>query len=345
MNYYERHIGDYLKDTAHLSLLEHGVYARLLDVYYTRETALPDDQVARLIAARSKEERAAMQAVLSEFFDLQADGWHQARCDREIHRYTEGEPEREVKKANEDNRLKRHRLERAELFKTLTDAGHHAAWNIGMQDLRDMVKRLTDPLPATAATRTPATPPATAPATPATATQSPDPDTIPSTTKNKGRGSSTDLPRARDDDAGPGPDPGGPTPAGRACLAIKAAGIADVNPGHPRLHALLQAGVTPQAFGDHAAALVARGKGKFALLLATVEGQLRDAAAAGAVPPVTPAKPAGDDWDTQRGVEAIAERFGLPPWDQMVAFHTYRAQVRRAEKAAETAAKTAEATA
>jgi uncharacterized protein YdaU (DUF1376 family) len=32
VNYYERHIGDYLKDTAHLSLLEHGIYTRLLDV-------------------------------------------------------------------------------------------------------------------------------------------------------------------------------------------------------------------------------------------------------------------------------------------------------------------------
>ena len=47
MNYYKRHIGDYLKDTAHLSLLEHGVYARLLDVYYTRETAIPDDHLRR----------------------------------------------------------------------------------------------------------------------------------------------------------------------------------------------------------------------------------------------------------------------------------------------------------
>ena len=34
MNYHKRHIGDYLKDTAHLSLLEH-VYARLLDVRTT----------------------------------------------------------------------------------------------------------------------------------------------------------------------------------------------------------------------------------------------------------------------------------------------------------------------
>lgn len=87
MNYYERHIGDYLKDTAHLSLLEHGIYTRLLDVYYTRESALPDDQVARLIGARSKDEKDALQAVLQEFFQRTDAGWAQDRCDREIARY------------------------------------------------------------------------------------------------------------------------------------------------------------------------------------------------------------------------------------------------------------------
>ena len=48
MNYYERHIGDYLKDTSHLSLLEHGVYTRLMDVYYTKETGIPKEDAARL---------------------------------------------------------------------------------------------------------------------------------------------------------------------------------------------------------------------------------------------------------------------------------------------------------
>jgi len=88
LNYYERHIGDYLKDTAHLSLLEHGVYGRLLDVYYTREAALPDAQVARLIGARSKDEIAAMRAVLAEFFVQEEGGdWIQMRCEREIERF------------------------------------------------------------------------------------------------------------------------------------------------------------------------------------------------------------------------------------------------------------------
>lgn len=84
MNFYKRHVGDYLRDTAHLSLLEHGVYTRLLDVYYTRESAIPDGQAARLIGARSKEEREAVTRVLEEFFDFDDGKWTQRRCEREI---------------------------------------------------------------------------------------------------------------------------------------------------------------------------------------------------------------------------------------------------------------------
>ena len=89
MNYYERHIGDYLKDTAHLSLLEHGVYTRLLDVYYTREGPVPAREVARLIGARSREEREALAVVLAEFFEHQQadDCFHQKRADAEIERF------------------------------------------------------------------------------------------------------------------------------------------------------------------------------------------------------------------------------------------------------------------
>jgi uncharacterized protein YdaU (DUF1376 family) len=87
LNYYKRHIGDYAAATRHLSLLEHGVYCLMLDVYYTSERALPVDTraVQRLINARSKEEREAVEVVLEEFFEKHADGWHQSRCDEEIH--------------------------------------------------------------------------------------------------------------------------------------------------------------------------------------------------------------------------------------------------------------------
>lgn len=84
MNFYKRHIGDYIKKAGHLSLLEHGIYARLMDVYYTREAGIPEDKAARLISARSKDELQALARVLEEFFDLVDGVWVQNRCEEEI---------------------------------------------------------------------------------------------------------------------------------------------------------------------------------------------------------------------------------------------------------------------
>lgn len=68
-----------------------------------------------------------------------------------------------------------------------------------------------------------------------------------------------------------------PTPAGALCLALKRLGIGGVNPGHPRLLALLAAGATeaefagfvPQALGSN---------NPFAYLLGVVEGERKRAA-------------------------------------------------------------------
>jgi len=84
MNFYKRHIGDYIKKAGHLTLLEHGIYARLMDVYYTREAGIPEDKAARLIGARSKDELQALSNVLDEFFDLVDGTWTQGRCEEEI---------------------------------------------------------------------------------------------------------------------------------------------------------------------------------------------------------------------------------------------------------------------
>lgn len=84
MNYYERHLGDYAKDTAHLSMLEHGAYGLLLDRYYGTEQGIQADQAHRVARARSKEEKAAVDAVLSEFFTLSDGAWKHSRVEREI---------------------------------------------------------------------------------------------------------------------------------------------------------------------------------------------------------------------------------------------------------------------
>ena len=84
MNYYERHLGDYSKDTAHLTMIEHGAYSLLLDRYYSTEERIPASQVHRVARARTKEEKQAVDSVLSEFFSLSNGSWINRRADEEI---------------------------------------------------------------------------------------------------------------------------------------------------------------------------------------------------------------------------------------------------------------------
>lgn len=89
MNYYEHHIGDYAEATAHLSFVEDAAYSRLIRKYYASENPLPAElkAVQRLVGARTKEEKEAVETILDEFFFLDSDGWHNTRCDEEIARF------------------------------------------------------------------------------------------------------------------------------------------------------------------------------------------------------------------------------------------------------------------
>jgi hypothetical protein len=64
--------------------------------------------------------------------------------------------------------------------------------------------------------------------------------------------------------------------AGAICMVIKAEGMASVNPSHPELLALIDAGADVCHFAAAARTAVGKGKG-FAYLLAIVKGQLEDA--------------------------------------------------------------------
>lgn len=193
MNYYEHHIRDYDAATAHLTWDQDLAYTRLIRWYYRKEQPLPADvkEVCRLVRATTKSQKIAVASVLEEFFILQDNGWHHEVCDAAIEKFLAGEPERVVKKANENNRLAKHRDERARLFKALTDAGESAPWNIKIDELRALVARVTgvpETAPATGEQDTgnaAETQPATAPATPATATQTPIPNTQPPDTNHQ----------------------------------------------------------------------------------------------------------------------------------------------------------------
>lgn len=91
VHYYQFNIGDYRRDTFHLTLLEHGVYRQLMDSYYLNQKPLPADSavVMRTHNARTKEEKAAVLAVLENFFILTDEGWFHKRCDQNITTFLE----------------------------------------------------------------------------------------------------------------------------------------------------------------------------------------------------------------------------------------------------------------
>ena len=88
MNYYERYCGDYQRDTAHLSLAEHGAYTMLLDTYFSVEKPLSSDlpSLYRVCRAMTRLEQQAVKSVVDQFFPVSsADGFrHNQRADREI---------------------------------------------------------------------------------------------------------------------------------------------------------------------------------------------------------------------------------------------------------------------
>lgn len=102
MIYYQQHIGDYLTETAHLTVLEDGSYRRMIDRYFTTEAPLAADEVAlfRLLRARSDDEKDAVRVILQEFFIPVSEGWRHKRCEDEIAAYRE----RSAKSADAANR-------------------------------------------------------------------------------------------------------------------------------------------------------------------------------------------------------------------------------------------------
>jgi len=89
MNFFKKHIGDWIRDTAHLSAVEEGIYSRLIDQYYSREKPLPVDIKAacKLARASSKNDRLAVSYVLDSYFTLTENGYTHDRCDSEIKYY------------------------------------------------------------------------------------------------------------------------------------------------------------------------------------------------------------------------------------------------------------------
>jgi len=87
MHYYQFNIGDYMKHTARLSLMEDLAYRRMLDLYYLNDGPIVSDvkRLARQVGMSGNEEEIAF--VLSEFFLLDGDVYRNARADRDLASY------------------------------------------------------------------------------------------------------------------------------------------------------------------------------------------------------------------------------------------------------------------
>jgi len=70
LNYFEHHIGDYDKNTSHLSACEDGIYCRMIRRYLDKELPLDSDveEIKRVVRARSREEKKRLTSFSKSFF-------------------------------------------------------------------------------------------------------------------------------------------------------------------------------------------------------------------------------------------------------------------------------------
>jgi len=68
MNFYPRYVGDIMRDTSKMTLLEYGIFNRLLDQYYASEQPFTLNDAINIVRPINKVERAAITTVLNTLF-------------------------------------------------------------------------------------------------------------------------------------------------------------------------------------------------------------------------------------------------------------------------------------
>ena len=87
MHYYKFNLADWVLDTAHLTLEEEAVYARLINLYYADEQPISQDTSKVIRRLRLTGHEATVDTILAEYFQLTDGAWRHKRCDREIAEY------------------------------------------------------------------------------------------------------------------------------------------------------------------------------------------------------------------------------------------------------------------
>jgi uncharacterized protein YdaU (DUF1376 family) len=287
-------VGDYLADTQHLTRDQHGAYLLLLMAYWRNGGPLPDDddRLAAIVKASRKEWKLLRPAVV-EFFNIDLGVWRQKRADTEL----------------------AVSARRAAEATTKASAAANARW-------RRQDSGAQQHAPSNACSNAPSTPQAVLELCPP---PSPSPTTGIPADVAKDQNQRAQPVRALEKDQLPISSTGG-----EACKAMRLAGLADANPSHPKLLALLGQGISVSELVAAAETAVRNGKG-FAYALAAAEGRRRDAAAVRVLP-----SPSGalSDPDTRASLVHDARRLGIGEWDQTLEqFPQFAARVRVARAA------------
>lgn len=88
MHHYPFHVGDYIRATAHLDLIEDCIYRRLIDLYMETEQPIPNETQQVIRRLRLGSSGLILETILQEFFTLESDNcWHNSRCDNEINEF------------------------------------------------------------------------------------------------------------------------------------------------------------------------------------------------------------------------------------------------------------------
>jgi uncharacterized protein YdaU (DUF1376 family) len=306
VKYYAHNIGDWLPATVDLSCTEEGVYRRLMDWYYSNEAPLPLTMrdINKIARVRSNADRDAVRVVVSRFFTMADDGWHQDKIDKTLKTFALGDAVRTAKRDAAAERQRRSRLKRDQLLAACIAKGIHAPFNASQSQLEEI-------LAAAGVTQV--------------------------VTRDVTRDEQRDFARdrginqkeksvTRDSDAEAPPEAAPPAPArsvvavlpppepnrrAAAAKALKAGGfpMVQANTADPRFLALLQAGVTDDELRLTAAEAVARDK-SWGWMLATISGRHADVASGFSRPAKAPKR---DERERVAGLTpTIAAKPGIP---------------------------------
>jgi uncharacterized protein YdaU (DUF1376 family) len=283
MNYYERYCGDYQRDTAHLSLAEHGAYTMLLDTYFSVEKPLPKEfpSLFRVCRAMTRIEQQAVRTVAEQFFPVsEVDGLrHNPRADREI---AKARPKIEAARINgrkggrppkdgsrketgegvqqkpgglpggSENPTRKITPEAIQREPSGKAYQHQHQHQHQLHQNREHNHTQTI-YPSKEQPHLPAQLP----------TPVPDPGIDPVAETHEESGSEALI---------------SPGAAGACCKTMIRHGVQGCNPHHPTLRALLQAGAVEEEFVQAARNAASRGKASFAYVIGTVKRQREEAA-------------------------------------------------------------------